>query len=318
MARGLFNRVFGLSGATVRGGPGDATGMPLKAAEAQGVKLQQALKAGSLADMRSISSDKVASIAQQAGVRAGPDIDGYYLPDSPQHIFEAGRQSDVPVVTGSTANDIGTEVPVRKARTLEQYRQLAAQSFGDKADDFLKLWPAGDDAAAARQADQVGRNSGFALGARNWARLQTTTGKQPAYLFMVSRVQPFTPGVTFSDFDPATAGAYHMGDVPYFLGTYEAFNLFRRTRDWTPLDRALSEKMQTLIVTYARTGAPVTPDVTLPRYDPAKEQRVDFGDAITVETLNAKGMDFLLDTPPVAQPRSPAGPPPVGAPRTTF
>ena len=29
------------------------------------------------------------------------------------------------------------------------------------------------------------------------------------------------------DFKPENAGAYHMGDVPYFLGTYEAFNQFR-------------------------------------------------------------------------------------------
>jgi para-nitrobenzyl esterase len=241
--------------------------------------------------------------AQQAGVRAGPDIDGYYLPEPVDAIFAAGRQSDVPVVTGSTANDIGTAVPIRRATTLAEYQSLARQTYGDKAESFLALFPAKDDADARRQAEQVGRNSGFALGARNWARAQTQTGHQPAYLFMVSRVQPFTAGVKFSDFDPATAGAYHMGDVPYFLGTYDAFNLFRTTRDWTPLDRELSLRMQDVILAFAKTGNPSTDAVKFMRYDPANEMRVDFGDRIVNEALYTRGLDFLDATPPAPLPR---------------
>jgi para-nitrobenzyl esterase len=305
LAKGLFARVFGMSGATVKGGPADASGTSLKDAEAQGVKLQEAMNAKTLADMRHLSSDRVTAIAQKAGVRPGPDIDGYYLPDSVDSIFRAGKQNDVTVVTGSTANDIGTTPAIRQARDLEQYKQLAAQMYGDKAGEFLTLWPASDDAAAVKQADEVGRNSGFGAAARSLARLQTLTGKQPAYLFMWSRVQPFTPGVMFGDFDPGTAGAYHMGDLPYILGTYEAFNLFRRTRDWTAYDRELSEKVQNVLVAYARTGVPGTLEVTLVKYDPKNEQRVDFGDTITVEKLNGRGMDFLLDTPATRPPRGP-------------
>jgi para-nitrobenzyl esterase len=114
---------------------------------------------------------------------------------------------------------------------------------------------------------------------------------------MLSRVQPFTPGATFSDFNPATAGAYHMGDVPYFLGTYEAFNLFRRTRDWTAWDRELSSAMQEVVVAFARTGNPSTRAVQFKVYAPDDETRVDFGDTIKVERLNTKGMDFLETTP---------------------
>lgn len=310
LAKGLFARVLGMSGATVRGGPAD-TVTPLRDAEAQGVKLQEAMRAAGLAEMRAFSSDKVTVLAQQAGVRAGPDIDGYYLPETPQAIFEAGRQSDVPVLAGSTANDLGTNPPIRAAKDLVQYKAAAAQMYGDKADAFLKLWPAPNDAAVARQADEIGRSGGFALGARNWVKLQAKTGKQPSYLFMVSRVQPFTPGVTFGDFDPKTAGAYHMSDVPYFLGTYEAFNLFRTTRDWTPLDRELSEKMQDVIVAYAKTGDPGTAAVKVARYDPKNELRTEFGDAITVQKLNTKGLDFMQETPNLTPPRM--GPPPLTA-----
>jgi para-nitrobenzyl esterase len=313
LARGLFAKVFGMSGASVNGGPVDATGISLAQSEATGAKLQQAMKAQHIADLRSASWDKVLAASQQAGLRFGPSIDGYYLPDTPQHIFEARRQSDVPVVTGSTANDIGTNVPIRRAKTLAEYTALAQQGYGAKSGEFLKLWPANSDASAGREADEVGRNSGFGVGARSWARMQALTGKQPSYLFMVTRVQPFTPGVKFSDFDPATAGAYHMGDVPYFLGTYDAFNMFRKTRDWTGLDRSLSERMQDVIVAFARTGNPNTPAVKFVRYDPKNEQRTVFGDTITVEKLNTPGMDFLLHNP-VQQ----AQPPAANRPRQTF
>lgn len=297
LARGLFAKAFGMSGSTVSGGPVDARGNSLAAAEANGVKLQQAMKAQGIADLRGASWDKIFAAAQRAGLRFGPLIDGYYLPDTPQHIFEAGRQSDIPVVAGSTANDIGTNVPIRAATTLEQYRALAQQGYGPKAGDFLKLWPARDDASAAREAEQVGRNSGFTLAAWNWARMQAATGKQPSYLFMVSRVQPFTPGVKFSDFDPATAGAYHMGDVPYFLGTYDAFNLFRTTRDWTDYDRKLSDEMQDVILAFARAGNPSTAAVKFVPFDVRRPERTDFGDRISVERLNPAAMDFLLRNP---------------------
>ena len=264
LAKGLFARVFGMSGATVKGGPGDARGTSLADAEALGIKLQEAMKAKTVAEMRHLSSDRVTASAQQAGVRPGPDVDGYFLPDSADSIFRAGKQNDVTVVTGSTAKDIGTTPPIRQAKSLERVQSnWPRQMYGEKAGEFLTLWPASDDAAAVKQADEVGRNSGFGVGARSLAQLQTLTGKQPAYLFMWSRVQPFTPGVVFADFNPGTAGAYHMGDLPYILGTYEAFNLFRPTRDWTAYDRELSEKVQNLLVAYARTGVPSTPAVTL-------------------------------------------------------
>jgi para-nitrobenzyl esterase len=272
------------------------------------------MKAGDVRAMRMVSSDKVMAIAQQAGVRAGADVDGYYLPDTVQHIFEAGRQTDVPVVTGSMANDIGTNVALRGARTLAAYRQGATDAFGPKADEFLRLWPAQDDATAARQAEQVGRESGFGLAAHNWARLQAATGKQPAYLYMMTKVQPFAPDVTFSDFDPKTAGAYHMGDVPYVLGTYEALNLFRTTRNWTDADRKLSDMLQDLLVAYAKTGAPQTAGIRMVRYDAASEQRTVIGDDIHLEKPNAAGIAFLRANP--ATPARPSAPP--TAPRPTF
>jgi len=295
LAKGLFKRVIGMSGSTFRGGaPAQST---LAEAEAQGTRLQDALKAKNLSEMRGFSSDKVVTASQTGGVRAGQIIDGYVLPDSVDNIFHAGKQNDAAVLTGSTARDIGTTVPIRAAKTLAEYKTLASQMYGDKAAELLALYPASNDADAVRQAEEIGRNSGFTVGARAWAREQTRTGKEPAYLYILSRVQPFTPGAAFSDFNPATAGAYHMGDVPYWLGTYEAFNLFRRTRDWTAWDRELSTIMQDVIVAFARTGNPSTRAAQFMRYTTENPTRIDFGDTVKIEKLNTAGMDFLETTP---------------------
>ena len=305
LAKGLFARAIGMSGSSLRGGVPVETA--LAEAEGQGLRLQEALKAQTLADMRGISSDKVMTAASAAGIRSGPIVDGYFLPDNLDNIFKAARQNDVAVLTGSTAKDLGTTVPIRSAKTLAEYKALASQMYRDKAAELLALYPADDDAEAAHQAEEIGRNSGFSVGARAWARAQTRTGRQPAYLFMVSRVQPFTPGVTFSDFNPDSAGAYHMGDVPYWLGTYEAFNLFRRTRDWTAWDRELSNIMQDVVIAFAKSGNPSTGGAQFTRYAPDNETRVQFGDTITVEKLNTRGMDFLEANPPASGGRGRGG-----------
>jgi para-nitrobenzyl esterase len=295
LAKGLFRRIVGMSGSMLGGAI--PSGPTLATAETQGLKLQQALKVTSLKEMRALSSDKVFAAAQAAGIQSGPIVDGYLLPESVDSIFKQGKQSDVPLLTGSTANDIGTTPPMRAATTAEQFRTLAIQSYGTASDELLKLCPVQDDADARQKAELIGENSGFAISAREWARAQVKTGKQPAYLYLFTRVQPFTPGVTFSDLDPKTAGAYHTSDVPYWLGTYESFNLIRRTRDWTTWDRELSNDMQDVIVEFAKTGNPSTSTVKFTAYDPANEVRATLGDKITAEKLDSKIMDFLLVHP---------------------
>jgi para-nitrobenzyl esterase len=296
LAKGLFRRIVGMSGSMLGGViPSNST---LAAAEAQGQKLQQALKATSLEEMRAISSDKVFAAAQAAGIQSGAIVDGYLLPEPVDSIFKQGKQIDVPLLAGSTANDIGTTPPMRAANSVDQFTTLAAQTYGSASAELLKLCPVQDDSEARRMAEAIGENSGFAISARQWAKAQVATGKQPAYLYLFTRAHPFTPGVTFSDLDPKTAGAYHTSDVPYWLGTYNAFNLIRRTRDWTTWDRELSNDMQDVIVEFAKTGNPSTSTAKFTAYDPANEVRMIFGDKITTEKLDSKVMDFLLAHPP--------------------
>ncbi len=295
MAHGLFAKLIGLSGTFMPTGgtPHDT----LKEAEAMGARLQEAMKASGLEDMRAAPPDRVLAIAQQAGVRAWPDIDGYFIADRPENIFAKGKQNDVPMLLCSTAKDIGSNNPVGATKSLDDYKRLAAEVYGAKAEAFLKAWPASSDAEAVKQAYEVVKNSGFGLSDRDWARYQVQAGKQPAWLTVFTHVHPFVPGIRFSDLDPETDGAYHTGDVPYWLGTYETMNLFRHTRNWASWDRELSDKMQNAVVAFAKTGSPDIASLKFVKYDPNNEQRVVFGDSIYVEKLNTPGLEFIEANP---------------------
>lgn len=296
LTAGLFARAIGLSGNSVIG-PFGATAS-LHQAEAEGLKLMQALHVTSLAQMRALSADRVLAAADDAHYRTMVDVDGFFLTDTPTHVFEAGRQQHVAILVGSTTEDIGTRIALRGAMTAGQYREIAAQMFGADTPQFLRVWPASTDAEAERQALEVAHDSGLGLGAIEWAALN---GADPAYLYLFAHVQPFAAEVTYSDFVPMTAGAYHFSDVPYWLGTLDSLNLFRHERDWRADDRSLSRKLQDVIIGFATSGNPSTAAIKFVRFTKTSKTRTVLGlnaDDASVQTLNAAGIDFLLTHPP--------------------
>ena len=313
LARGLFHKAVGMAGSTVV--PGMLAPGPRGAAEQEGVKLQKAMQLGSVAEMRNVAADRVLAAATAAGVRTGQVVDGWFLPRPPREIFAAGEANDVALLVGATADDIGTRTSVRQAATLEGYRTAAREAYGDKADAFLRLFPAASDAEARAAGAEAGMASGMFLANREWARLQAQPGRKPAYLWRFSRVHPYLPGVTFPDHDPKTVGAYHTAEVPYWLQTQDALNLFRKTRGWTPWDRELADRMSDVLVAFARTGDPSTPAVRVPRYDPRNELFIEFGDSIRIGRLNTPGIDFLAVTPAAPTGAPPARPPADTGPR---
>ena len=291
LAKGLFARVVGMSGGAIAN---DTLQDTLAHGEANGVKVQQTLKAENIEQMRTMSAERVTSAAARAGYRPAALIDGWVLPRTPQEIFAAHEQNDVPALLGSTTSDLLTNIPLRSVHTTAEYRSLAEKTFGPYAPRFLELYPASTDEAARAQGLDVAVSSGIGGWSYSWAMLQVTDGRSPAWLYRFSRIPPFHPGVVYSDFDATIAGAYHGSDLPYWLGTYKTFNLFRTTRDWTPLDVKLSNEMMDVLVAFARTGNPDTPEVKLPRFTAADPKLIDFGDVTKIQSLNRSGRDFLL------------------------
>jgi para-nitrobenzyl esterase len=286
LAKGLFHGVVGMSGGGIR-----ANGTPpsLQKAEQAGLELQKVMRASSLADLRALPADRLLAAQAEfqlggtAGtVRFAPAVDGYFWPEAPGAVFSAGRQNDVPVLVGFTRDESSNEL--RAANTVSEFQTAARKYFGDRADQFLRLYPARENNVAQVGAQAV-RDGGMATSVRSWAAAQRERGKSPAYIYMFSHAHSYSPGVRFADLNPQTAGAYHTSEVPYFLLTQDVYNRIRETREWTAADRQLADELSELLVAFARTGEPRTAAIRLEPFDkretvtvldvPATTQRFD-------------------------------------------
>jgi para-nitrobenzyl esterase len=297
LAKGLFRGVVAMSGG-VWGNDGKVPS--LEEAEKIGFRLQEALKAKSLADMRQVAADRILALQEEFQVGAtgggsirigGANVDGYFLPKSPAELFASQRHNDVPVIAGF-AHDESTN-PLRATNTVAGYEAAARKLYGAAASEFLKLYPVASDSEVRETAKTAAREGMVERSARNWALAQNRHGKAPVYVYDYSRVHPYIPGAPIADQDIATIGAYHNSDVPYWFGTQGALNLIRPTRKWTTLDRELSAKMTAALIAFANTGDPRTPAADWPAWLPDNERLIEFGDTIRVLPMNTARLNFM-------------------------
>ncbi len=292
LAKGLFQHGFAMSLSFFD----DRLALPkLAAAERTGLEIQKALGATSIADMRAIPADKILAVQKDcqlgcAGtIAVTPAVEAYVLPDAVPAVFAAGRQNDVPTVVGFTRDESSNKL--RTAANLDAYIAAAHKLYGDRAEKFLKLYPAHDDAEAKRMGNTAAREALVETGTRKWALAERATGKAPFYMYLFSRVHPFVADPKLFD-HPQTIGAYHTSDVPYWFETLDTLNLFHTTRNWTPYDRELADTMSDCLIAFAKTGDPATKAVAWPAWTVGAEQFVDFGDTIAVRSENVERMQF--------------------------
>ncbi len=293
-AKGLFKRVVGMSGSPF----GDLLApVPLAEAEADGVRFATALGAKDVEALRDMSGDRIAAAPF---VRRGPiTIDGRVLDAAPTEIFAAGRQSDVPAMMGFTRDESFRSLgPVR---TRVAFEAAVRTTFPETAEKLLKVYKVQTDADVPRAVADLQRDSSLGVQMSGWARAQ----KSPTWVWFFTRRQPYAPGVTFSDHDPATVGAYHTGDVPYWLRTLDALNLFRTTRDWQATDRTLADRMSSMIVSFAKGDAPAA---DWPQFTAKAPKVLELGEQVGVRPWpNYATLDLLRSAAPVvpAEPRKP-------------
>jgi para-nitrobenzyl esterase len=298
LAKGLFKRAIGMSGSMLS----TETAAPQSKAESEavGLALQSALNAKSLAELRLLPADRII----QARARTGPNVDGWFLPRSTLEIFRAGQHNDVGLFVGFTRDEAFSGLA--GATSAEDYADRVRAAYPAEAERLLTLYPATGD--WKRTATDLARDASLGVMTRRWAQGQAGPDRQPAYAFLFSRVHPYTPGLSFIDHNPQTAGAYHAGDIVYWTGNLDGFNAYRTSRDWTGLDRSLSDTMSDMVVAFARTGDPSIPGQAVPRYDPRNERMVEVGDMVRAIDFPGRDAAGLLDGLVAAPPRAPSAP----------
>jgi para-nitrobenzyl esterase len=233
LAKGLFARAIAQSGSGVDRA---VNTVRLKDAEAAGVSYAKALAALSAKELRA----KPAAALLQGELRFRPNLDGWVVPDDPAAVMIAGRQNDVPTLTGMTADEqVGFQPRTVKA---SEFRDAMTKRFGAMAAAFGALYPAATDEQARVARDASARDQ-TAVSLRAWAAMRARTAKTPLYIYYFSRPSPGR--------DSEHIGAFHSGELEYIFGTLDATD-----RPWEAIDRKLSETMSSYWANFAGTGDP--------------------------------------------------------------
>lgn len=237
LAKGLFEGAIAESGAYISP-PGTVS---LADGEAQGETFAASAGAHSLSELRAMSADQLLAAQTKAGLRFRPDVDGWFLPATIPAIFAAGRQNDVPTITGLTADE-GSYSAKYGRLTPDEFRQQARERYGARAAEFLKLYPAGSQAQATLSEKESARDS-ERVSMYLWGVGRAKTAKTPAYTYYFDRAIPWPGHPEF--------GAFHSSEIPYWFR-----NLDVLARPWTAADRSLSESMSGYWLHFIETGTP--------------------------------------------------------------
>ena len=238
LAAGLFQRAIAESGVSL-GGAGAAR--TLADAEQDGTRFATAKGAATLSALRALPAAQIAAAATGgAPFRWGTVIDNYALTATEADAFATGKHNDVAVLTG-TNRDEGGAVP-QPATTADAFRRQATQRYGDRAADFLALYPAATD-EAARAAQNDSARDVARVTTNIWARHRAQTAKAKTFTYFWDHTLPGP--------DAAQYGAFHTSEVPYVMNAL-AFS----DRPFTADDRQIADVMSSYWANFAATGDP--------------------------------------------------------------
>jgi para-nitrobenzyl esterase len=238
---GLFHRAIGESGAAFGTMPDDT----LAVAEAKGVAFTKAMDGKGIAALRQRSSAEILALvlAPDAKWGFGPVIDGAFLPATPREIFAAGKQNDVPLLTGWNADEGILFEGILGDKTLSD---VLAQRFGAAAGTAASFYTSAD--ARARLAGDMIMN----FPTWSWAVAQTKTGRAPVYLYRFDQVPPIPANWFGKEWLGKYTGAFHSGEIPYVFGQPGIMP------GWTPTpdDLRLADTMSSAWAAFAAGGDP--------------------------------------------------------------
>ena len=257
MARGLFAKAIGESGGAFSTNP--QQNATLEAREQRDQAWAETLGAKTLADLRAMPADDLLAATKKPGApRFSTVVDGRVLTEPVPDTYAAGKQAHVPLLAGWNRDE---NASLAKGMTAEKWKQWAAEHFGDRAAEFLKLYPGETDEQAQRSAIDYGSDAFIAFGTWKWIEAQRKTGDAPLYRYHFELPAP--P----SEYHPGWF-TFHSDDIEYVFGTLDT----RPDAEWRPEDREMSAAMMDYWTNFAKHGDPNGPGVPeWPKYGDDRE-----------------------------------------------
>jgi para-nitrobenzyl esterase len=308
LSRDLIAGAIGESGSIL----GALSAVPLAQAEEQGVKFAQAAGVNSIAALRAMTTQQIFDLASKPGTpRFSPDIDGWFLPESPYAIFKAGQQAHVPLLAGWNSEESNARTVLgREAPTLANYKKGVERLYGAHADEILKEYAAATDDDVLQAATDLASDRFIAFSTWKWIDICAQTGGKPVYRYYYSRPRPkmnpemgnasagLAGGVIRGNGrggtpPPPARGAVHSSEIEYAMGNLATNKVYA----WTPDDYKVSKLMEQYFADFVKTGNPN--GAGLPEWPPvnaggpAKFLHIDV--ETRAETEQHRGRYLLMD-----------------------
>ena len=275
-ARGLFHRVWTMSGQQVNGRTKQhATETARLVLKNLGLAPERA------AEIKTVPLERLMEALRAAGSSWTPVVDGTVLPRDPFAPDASPVSADIPMVMGNThdetANLIGGGDPATFDLTWEtlpaKLAQHVKQFIGELTPDaivaeYRRLYPAYTPSDVFFAATTAARSwKGFVLE----SQARAAQAGAPTYVYYVNWRSPL---------DGGKWRAPHMIDIPLVFGNPAQSNYTRGAAGVGELAAAASEAL----LAFARTGNPNTPALPAwPRFDLAKRSTLIFDLPLRVE-----------------------------------
>ena len=243
-------------------------------AEATGVAALKNAGIASLADAMALSADSLQKLMPPKGM-SRVVIDGYFMTESADAVFEKGEQAQVPLLAGWNSLEAHPMQALQgQAPTLQNYKNAMKTQFGDMTDEIF-------DAYGITTDEDVMNQKGFNLvsdlftGFPTWKACDyhVKTSSQPVYRYHYMHPRPqvsakmgdktaaLAGGVREKTAEekkaenqqPAIApGAVHSADIEYAMGTLDTNQYY----DWQDEDYAISKLFLSYYANFCKTGNP--------------------------------------------------------------
>jgi para-nitrobenzyl esterase len=242
-------------------------------ADAAGAELLKQAGIASLADAMAINADSLQKMLPPRGM-ANVVLDGYFMTESADAVFERGEQAQVPLLAGWNSLE-GTPMQMLRgqAPTLQNYKSAMKAQFGDMTDEIFEAY------GITTDEDVVSQN-GFDLASDLFTGFPTwkvcdyhAKSGLPVYRYHYMHPRPqvsekmgdktaaLAGGVREKTAEekkaeaqqPAIApGAVHSADIEYAMGTLDTNEFY----DWQEEDYAISKLFLTYYANFCKTGNP--------------------------------------------------------------
>jgi para-nitrobenzyl esterase len=240
-------------------------------ADAAGAELLKQAGIASLTDAMALNADSLQKLLPPRGM-ANVVLDGYFMTESADAVFEKNEQAQVPLLAGWNSLEAHPMQAIQgQAPTLQNYKNALKAQFGDMTDEIFKAYGIETD-------EDVMNQKGFDLVSDLFTGFPTwkvcdyhAKSGLPVYRYhymhprpqqsekMGDKVAALAGGVREKTAEEKKAqqptiapGAVHSADIEYAMGTLDTNEYY----DWQDEDYAISKLFLTYYANFCKTGNP--------------------------------------------------------------